>query len=397
MRHYPEIEIRAIPFRTFKEYHLTINKSGVDKAFLTRIFAGLKKRKIKISKFAYLGNLKILPKELKSANDYPTLAIGNSPRSDNPPENASIYINALGGDLKRFMYIKTDKKVLGTYFDCQNFEHLSLSGLCDAGSAIKSSFKDEAKNIYKKIDAVLSQNNFFPNNIFRFWNYLTDVSENYASFNKIRDDYYIKRKIIRFPAATGIEAGLLNGKRINVSLEAIKPKREKAVEIKIVKSQRQCEAWEYGPKFSRAVLVTFAKDNIKKLYVSGTSSVNWRGESILKNKCGENIVYVMTCIEHLLNKNGMSFDNLVMSHIYFKSSAIYDKFRRIYTANAWDFPYNPVFVNICRDNFFFEMECIAANKFDTIKIVPRVRTRGTMSNTRLLFTDSGNGPSCPAR
>jgi enamine deaminase RidA (YjgF/YER057c/UK114 family) len=153
-----------------------------------------------------------------------------------------------------------------------------------------------------------------------------------------------------------------------VGLEAIKPKAGKAVKVQIVSSRMQCEAWKYGPKFSRAVLVTFKEDNIRKLYVSGTSSVNRRGKSVLKGKCGENIAYVMACIKHLLEKNRMSFDDLVMSHAYFKNAVVYEEFRSVYAANAWDFPYNPIFVDICRDDLLFEMECIAADKAVTEKL-----------------------------
>src|SRR5680860_620933 len=100
------------------------------------------------------------------------------------------------------------------------------------------------------------------------------IWENYPDFNAARNVYFKKNRITRFPAATGIEARLGFGKKINLGFEAIKPKKNRGARWKTVNFDMQAEPYEYsrqvsmmmqGPKFSRAVSLDLPNDKIEKL------------------------------------------------------------------------------------------------------------------------------------
>lgn len=294
--------------------------------------------------------------------------IKNSPKIKNGNDLRSVYIATIKGDFKEFEYIRSGKKTIGAYFHVPGFKHLSLASIGRVNKS-KNNFLDEAEDKYEIIDDILKRYQFSPKNIFRFWNFLSDISENYKPFNQARDAFYAKHNITKYPAATGIEVGLPDNQRINLGLEAIKFKNN-TPPFKVIKSQMQCEAWKYGPKFSRAALVSYPRDKTKKLYITGTSTVNRQGKTILEDKDKENISYVMKCVAHLLEKNNMSFGNIIMSIVYFKNEKMRSSFEEIYKKRKWDFPYNPVFSNICRNNFTFEIECIASNKSKKINSFP---------------------------
>ena len=316
---------------------------------------------------------------LEVTKKYPTLVIGNSPARTSL-KNASVCIHAVAGDFKKFAYIRSGKEVVGAYFASKRLEHLSLSGVSASGSMARKDFKKEAQSVYKRIDVILSRFHFSPRSTYRFWNYMEDISKNYRSFNAARNWYYAKHGIRQFPAATGIEAGLSGSAQIRIGLEALKSANKKGVMMETVASDMQNEAWEYGPKFSRAVLVRFPRDGVKKLYISGTSSVDKKGKTISSDSREENISYVLDSVGHLLKKNGMSLGNLLTSYVYCKNADVLKAFERLYATKKWNFPYNPVITNICRDDFLFEIECIATNSV----VVERIRTQNGCIDNYLL-------------
>jgi len=357
-----KIKTAIIPFKNHKEYHITLNELDTDKTFLNNFFSILEKNNIKIIKIVYLGDIYSLKANRYLINKYPSIILGNSEKIRNKNKNSSIYINAISGKLKQFKYIKNNGKNIGAYYSFPDIKYASIAGLVVSNNHGKNAFYLDTKKIYNKIDAVLSKFGFLPTDIFRFWNLIADISKNYLSFNIARDEYFKKHRIICYPAATGIEAGLPDKKRINLSFEAIRIKNKKSRGFIKIKSKRQCESFFYGPKFSRAVLLVFSKDKVRKLFISGTSSVNKEGKSILISEPKKNINYVMNCFEHLLKKNKMTFRNIVMAHVYFKNQEIYRQFKRFYFERKLNFPYNPVFSNICRKDFLFEIEGIAFSK-----------------------------------
>jgi len=355
-----ETKIRSISFSNYKEYYITIGRCNVDRSYLKPFLSNLQKKQIKIISITYSGNSEKFRLFSHLFRTYPTVIIGDS-TGRAKGNNAGVYIHAIQGKLKNFKYIKSNREIIGTYFESSGrYDSLFLKTPNDFVSSSLEDFEKEVSGVYEVIEKNIHEYGFSHEDIYRFWNYMKNVNRNYSSFNKVRDKYFRKHKITDFPAATGIEAALPRKQNISISLEVIKAKNDKYLTIKSLRSDFQCEPLIYGPKFSRAKLLNFKKDRVKKIYVSGTSSVDRKGNSILGEDYEKNIAYVMSCAEHLLKKAGMSIENIVMSRVYFKNTAVEKVFEKIYRNKNWDFPYNFLFANICRDNLTFEIECIAA-------------------------------------
>jgi enamine deaminase RidA (YjgF/YER057c/UK114 family) len=293
---------------------------------------------------------------------YPNVAIGNSTGKRGEKNNA-LSIMAVKGDLKEFKYLRCGKKIVGTYFSTSDCEFLYLTGISGLIKNPKSNnFTGETLTIYKKIQQILAAHNFSVKNVHRFWNYMENISKNYSAFNEARGKFFKENGVIDFPVATGIQARLLNKQHINISLEALKLKKNSGITIESIQSDLQCEPTLYGPKFSRAKLLKFKKDGVAKMYISGTSSVNKQGKSVLQENPEKNIRYVVSSVEHLLKKSKMSLNDIATARVYCKNEEILKYFEKLQKENSWEFPYSTLVTNICRSNLLFEMECIAANK-----------------------------------
>jgi enamine deaminase RidA (YjgF/YER057c/UK114 family) len=366
--------LKRIKFNDYEEYYVTVCSDFCNGNFLKKSLSDLEKKGMKIVRVVLFGEISRLKKIIKVVSAYPAIFLGHSNNSKKCAEFCGAEIVAIKGKFSDFEYIEFNKKIVGVLFKVPGREHLYISGLEFKKTNIRIGFRVETKRIYECIDDILTRYKFSPQNVYRFWNCMENILgnniTNYALFNEVRDEYFEKHGIADYPAATGIEAALPKEQNINLSLESVKAKKNKDVYSKTLHSDFQCEAWEYkkykawkyGPKFSRAKLLVFKKDKIKKVYVSGTSNVDWKGCSILLEDNEKNINYVVSCVEHLLKKSGVSLDNVVSSRLYFKNYGLYKTFLKIYRKKKWKFPYNSLFANICRENFFFEMECVAAGK-----------------------------------
>jgi len=220
-------------------------------------------------------------------------------------------------------------------------------------------FESEIEQAYEMLEKIMARYGFSPKDAYRFWIYMKNIKKNYTALNKVRDKYFRKNKIRDYPASTGIEADLVGHRRISISLEALKISCRRDIAIQRLRSKLQCEASAYGPKFSRGKVVHFERDKVKKVYISGTSSVCKDGSSAKKDDYTKNVEYVISCVCHLLVNSGSGFENIVMSRIYAKNVKVQKIFEKVYLEKGWIFPYNFLKTNVCRENLIFEIECIA--------------------------------------
>lgn len=351
------IQVKKNNFCGSEEFYITIKKS--DQLKLRTVIQKIQEKGLIILKITFTGDYAYAGKYADILAKYPTLFIGDNPKiqSGKRRKEPGLLIQAIRG-IEKYNYIKKAGKVVGVKYQSGETRFLLVTGV-DKLIDKKLNFASQAKKNYQYLALILRANNFQLKDVYRFWNYMEDVINNYAEFNQARNSYFEKNKLDEYPAATGIDAHLADSAQISIGLEAVRSIAE--IVRRRIKSQMQCEAVNYGPKFSRAMLLVCPKEKTKKLYVSGTSSVDKQGKSILLDDPKKNVAYVMSCVEHLLGQNRMSLKDVVMAFVYFKNKKIEQEFKKLYRANGWTFPYNPFFVEICRDNFLFEIECIVAN------------------------------------
>ena len=360
-----KITIKTVPMKDYREFHVTLKNIGSDGEVFLEMLEKLEKEEILISKVVFFGDTARIEKfVLVVRGKYPFLIIGNSL----PDEAVNAYILGIKIIKGESQAVELGGEIIGRYFDLPDFEYLNVGGI--SLKSKQETFIKETENEYKKISEVLVFYDFSLKDIYRFWNYMSMIWDNYFVFNEARNEYFEKNKIVKFPAATGIEADLGFGKNINLGFEAIKSKSRVGFEWGVASSGFQIEPHKYdrqvsdlpqGPRFSRAAYLDYPKGGLNKFYISGISSANKRGESSLVDNPRENVAYVMASFIDLLEKKGFSLGNLVSTHVYFKNKNISQEFERLYIANDWKFPVNYVFTNICRENFLFEIEGVASD------------------------------------
>lgn len=351
--------VKKISHAEHTEYFITANWKKLRTDDLLKILEELRLQAVKIISITYTGNLKKFAAISGLFSSYPTTSLGDSSLGKKTGEGG-IYIYGVQGREIQIKYIKEKKKIIGAYFFLPGkLEGIYVETPFDPLPHYLGSFESETLQSYETLEKILAKYGFSFKDAYRFWIYMKNINENYAALNRMRDIFFKKYKIRDYPASTGIEADFTGKHRISISLEALKTGRCAKIRVESLKSDFQCEAPIYGPKFSRAKSLTFKGDNLRKLYISGTSSVNKKGDSVLIGNYEKNVEYVLSCVANLLEKSNMTFQNIVMSRVYSKNLAIEKVFQKLYKKEKWNFPYNQVIANICRESFIFEMECIA--------------------------------------
>lgn len=225
------------------------------------------------------------------------------------------------------------------------------------------SFEEQTSYIYNNLFNLYKELWYTNNDFIKAWNFIPEILENYDDFNIERNKQFKKEWIIsNYPAWTWIDCILKQNIKHLANFLFIKTLTNDIV-IENISSKLQCDAECYWPKFSRAKLIKSKLDKNDILFISWTAAVDESGNSIFTENIEENIKYTFKSIENLLSQAQMNFDNIVSSFVYIKNKKYYDIFLEIYRENNCKFPYIYNFCDICRDDFLFEIECIAVKSY----------------------------------
>ncbi len=349
-----------IDFGEYFERHITLQEDFFSKEVFPELLENFEKDNIFVVKIivicdfssASFDNLFLLSKK------YPITFL-----SDSKNVKTSAYIFAIQKKTRETFfeveYLRDENNfIVGTFYKNSDGEFLIKTGAKNK-KEIPLKFEEELKSEYEYVSEVLEKYNFTWKNIYRFWNYMEDIFSFYKPFNIMRDSYFEKNKIFTYPAATGIEAKLSGNKKVFIGFESFKSEKIKS---KRLFSEMQQEASKYGPKFSRAITLDFGS-SVKKIYVSGTSTVGKNGESLFEHELSENVNYVLDSVQHLLSKEQIGFENITHSIVYCKNSKILEEFKISYKNKNLNFPYLLMEVPICRKDFLFEIECLAIKSY----------------------------------
>ena len=214
----------------------------------------------------------------------------------------------------------------------------------------------QAKTTFSLMKKVLEENDFHFTDIVRTWFYNKDILSWYSDFNEIRTNFYSDNNIFKnvLPASTGIGAENIYNAAISCGFHAVK-KRNGEKSAVIVESPLQDSAEKYKSSFSRAVEVNLC--DYKKLYISGTASINKEGKTIHVGNCAKQIEETMRVVDAILKSKNISWGNISRAIAYFrnyKDIYLFNEF--IKENNIFPFPHIAVQATICRENLLFEIE-----------------------------------------
>lgn len=264
-----------------------------------------------------------------------------------------------GGSVSPLML---EGQAVGREFCYRNICYLSVASLGPAEHVcVGHRLHDHALSMFENANRVLEAHGLTYRDVARTWIYLPKLLSWYSEFNAARRQAYQQfglmdgQKPVWLPASTGIQGDCPFGRECMMDFLAISRRGEAALEAKLLNSPRQCEAFQYGSSFSRAVEIR--DESVSRIYVSGTASINERGETIHLGNPEEQIRHTLRVVKELLSWRDHSLGDAAHCVAFFKSADYAPAFRRIAGEEGLD-PRGVIetAADICRDDLLFELE-----------------------------------------
>ena len=120
---------------------------------------------------------------------------------------------------------------------------------------------------------------------------------------------------------------------------------------------------EYGVTFERGVCVEFG--DRKHLYISGTASINNKGEVVHVGDIVKQTHRMWENVETLLAEGGAEFDDVTQIVVYLRDGADNDVVRKMFEEKFPETPFVITLAPVCRPQWLIEMECMAITPNDT--------------------------------
>lgn len=246
-------------------------------------------------------------------------------------------------------------------------------------SNFADSVHKQSREVFDKLDNLLTSYGFVVDDIVRQWNYIGNIvsyrngKQNYQEFNDARTYYYAKGAWGNgYPAATGIGAvgdciivGGIAFKKLGAKgVFPIDNPLQIAAHIysKSVLIDSDANAMKSTPKFERAKLIETARGAC--CFVSGTAAI--RGEESMDAssarlqtiKTIENIEYLVSK-ENLVRFGCKPYDlKYIKLHVFIKNAEDYDEVKRVVEEYYPQIPIIYTIADVCRQELLVEIEGI---------------------------------------
>lgn len=200
-------------------------------------------------------------------------------------------------------------------------------------------------------------------NCVRTWFFVQDIDRNYSGVVKARNEVFKTQNLTsdtHFIASTGIGGGTPQMESL-VLMDALAIDGIKPGQMHYLYARTHLNpTYEYGVSFERGTYVDFG--DRRKVYISGTASINNKGEIMYAGDICKQTARMMENVEMLLQEAACTYDDVDQMVVYLRDPADYQVVKEIYEQR---FPTIPkVFINafVCRPGWLIEMECMATKK-----------------------------------
>ena len=263
---------------------------------------------------------------------------------------AGVNVWAVEGEVT---YLKANGRVVGSCIETEDYQLLKLGGLFpklgDAGKA------EQTTMLLEEINTTLAQVEMNFTNIVRTWFYNDDILSWYPRFNQARSAFFANNNIDKqsCPASTGVGGANPHGAALTAGVLAMKPKLDN-VRAFTVPSPLQDAASDYGSDFSRAMMLQAPKE--KRLYVSGTASIDRAGLTVYQGDAYRQIEQTMAVVEALFRKQNFTFSDVTMTVAYLSRHQDAQLFYDYCQEYLSELPVIATLNTVCRDDLLFEIE-----------------------------------------
>lgn len=253
--------------------------------------------------------------------------------------------------------LRVDGALRGTVFEADGVRYCRLGGLT-ADKALSRA--DQTAGIFALMQAALKAAEMDFSHVVRTWFYNFEMLEWYGEFNQVRTAFFKEHGVFDgvVPASTGIGGHNGAGTALTAGLLAVKSLGGVASAV-VAPSPLQCPAPNYGSSFSRAV--ELETQGARRLFVSGTASIDPDGNSVHIDDIDAQIALTMRVAHAILASRGMDWKDTARLIAYFKYRKDAPAFARYCAEHGLsDLPALYTANDICRDDLLFEIELDAA-------------------------------------
>jgi enamine deaminase RidA (YjgF/YER057c/UK114 family) len=265
----------------------------------------------------------------------------------------------------RALTVAEGEKVFGTVVETATTRVLGLSDVGRrAAGRLGAGPAEEAGAAIDSAELLLAREGFSFRDVARTWFYLRDILDWYGPFNAVRNAAFQRMGLLgsngngKIPASTGIEGRNARGGWSTLDLLAFAPRDGHRLEIRRLHNARQNEATEYGSAFARATEVVVG--DARYVFVSGTASIDDRGESVHQGDFETQTVYTLEAVQALLQGTGASLTDVQQATAFIKNPGDGRTFERIVARSGLsELPLVTTVADVCRDELLFEIDATA--------------------------------------
>lgn len=208
-------------------------------------------------------------------------------------------------------------------------------------------------------------------NCIRTWFFVRDVDTQYAGLVRARRENFTEQGLTpetHYIASTGIGGAPADTKALiqlgTYALKGFLPQQQRY----LYAPTHLNPTYEYGVTFERGVDLEFG--DRCHVYISGTASINNKGEVVHVGNIVEQTHRMWENVETLLREANTTFDDVMQIIVYLRDTADYDLVRALFQER---FPNTPTVITlapVCRPTWLIEMECIAVKQRNNAQFRP---------------------------
>jgi enamine deaminase RidA (YjgF/YER057c/UK114 family) len=245
-------------------------------------------------------------------------------------------------------------RIVGNVYESNGGLFCYLGGLLP--DDVKNTNKEQTAEVFQNMNKALHSVGMDFSHVVRTWLYINKILEWYDDFNIVRTDFFNKNNVFNglVPASTGVGVSNPASAALVSEVLAIKPNPGK-IKIEKVRSPLQCPATDYKSSFSRAVEVKFS--DYRRLYISGTASIDSDGNTIHIDDVRKQIDRTMEVVAAILKSREMDWGDVSRAIAYFPDLSNAHLLEEYCQKNS--IPHMPMAIahgDICRDDLLFEIE-----------------------------------------
>ena len=253
--------------------------------------------------------------------------------------------------------------VAGTMFDADGVRYCRLGGL--VSDDLSASRAAQTRTVFDRMVGALEYAGMDFGHVMRTWFYNDRMLEWYDTFNDVRTSFFCENGVFDglVPASTGIGGANAAGAALTAGLVALKARPGACAAPFAVPSPLQCPALDYGSSFSRGV--EFSAGGLRRLYISGTASIEPGGRSVHIGDTRAQVELTLDVVQAILDDRRMAWADVSRAIAYFKDAAEAPLLDACLAARGIA-PMPVVYANtdICRDDLLFELELDAVTAAD---------------------------------